>query len=198
MVITTGLMAIAAKVASLWFKSGSYAEPFDSKKIADIVIQHAVTAAVSGMASGVLPGVGGIIAGGIAVGAIWAMYVRLFVYLQMPMDRTILKGIASAVLANIVAQLAVVLAAELALSFIPVAGIIAAGLVNFGIVYVAGIVFLNALAMMCESGVDPRNLSGDQLKDAFEKAADSVDVKDSFSEAKNVFKEMRKEGKIKK
>lgn len=196
MLLSHGMLVAAAYALKEYMLRGSYAENFDSKELADIVVKHSAAAGVAAMAAGVLPGVGCIIASGIAVGAIWTMYVRIGNYLHLTLGKDLWKAIASAVLANIVTQLAGVLVLELAVGFIPGASIIAAGVVNFGVTYVAGIIFLKALTEIFKAGGDPNNMTGDQMKKKFNEAAKSVNAKKAFSEAKSTFNEMKKEGTL--
>lgn len=191
------LLKEAAYMLKEYVADGSYKGNFDSDELADIVIGHAAAAGVSAMAAGILPGVGAIIASGIAVGAIWTMYVRIGKCLHLSLSKDLWKAVASAVLANIVTQLAGVLALELAVGFIPGASIIAAGVVNFGVTYVAGLIFLKALTDIFRGGQDPSTMTGDQMRAQFDSAAKSVNVKSAFSEAKNTFQQMNKDGSLK-
>ena len=72
MLISHGMLVAAAYALKEYMSSGAYAENFDSRELADIVVVHSAAAGVAAMAAGVLPGVGSIIASGIAVGAIWS------------------------------------------------------------------------------------------------------------------------------
>lgn len=191
------LLKEAAYALKIYMSNKTYAEHFDSEKLADIVVNHAAAAGVSAMATGVLPGVGSIIASAIAVGAIWTMYVRIGKYLHLTLSKDLWKAIASAVLANIVTQLAGVLALELAIGFIPGASIIAAGVINFGITYVAGLIFLKALTEIFRTGQNPETMTKEQMKAQFDSTTQSVNVKSAFSEAKSTFNQMNKDGSLK-
>lgn len=195
--INHGMLLAVVYGLKEYMSSGAYADNFDSKELADIVVGHSAAAGVSAMAAGVLPGVGSIIASGIAVGAIWTMYVRIGMYLHLTISKDLWKAIASAVVANIVTQLAGVLVLELAVGFIPGAGIIAAGVVNFGITYVAGLIFLKALTEIFRAGGSPDKMTSEQMKEQFSNAAKSVNVKSAFSEAKGAFNQMKKDGSLK-
>lgn len=194
--INHGMLLAAAYALKEYMSSGAYADNFDSKELADIVVGHSAAAGVAAMAAGVLPGVGSIIASGIAVGAIWTMYVRIGMYLELTISKDLWKAIASAVAANIVTQLAGVLVLELAVGFIPGASIIAAGVVNFGITYVAGLIFLKALTEIFRAGKSPDEMTSEQMKAQFSNAAKSVNVKSAFSEAKSAFNKMKKDGSL--
>ena len=179
-----------------YYKSGAYAENFDSKELADIVVNHAAAAGVSAMAVGILPGVGAIVASGIAVGAIWSMYIRIAAYLKLRFGKDTLKVIASAVVSNIITQLVGVLALELAFSFIPGAGIVTGGLVNFGITYMAGVIYLNTLTGIFAAGLRPDEMTDSQVKEQFDSASMNIDAKAAFNEAKNTFKQMKTDGSL--
>ena len=191
------ILYAASNALKQYYDSGECAKSFDSQELADIVITYAAAAGISAMAAGVLPVVGSVIASGIAVGAIWAMYVHIGKFLHIKIGRDLWKAIASAVLANLVTQLAGVLVLELAVGFIPGASIIAAGVVNFGITYVAGLIYLKALTKIFCAGGDPANMTSDQIKAQFDSAAKSVNVKSAFSEAKSTFNQMNKDGSLK-
>ena len=194
--IEHGMLVVLAHTLKEYMQSGAYADNFDSKELADIVVGHAAAAGLAAMAVGVLPGLGALIASGIAVGAIWTMYVRIGKYLHLSLSKDFWKAIASAVATNIITQLAGVLVLELAVGFIPGASIIAAGVVNFGITYVAGLIFLYALTEIFSCGGDLENMTHEEIKERFGNAAQSVNVSDAFSEAKDTFQQMRKDGSL--
>lgn len=195
--MNTGMLKGAVYALSRYYVSGDYAKNFESKEVADIVVNHSAAAGISAMAAGVLPGVGAILATGVAVGAIWTMYFRIAKYLNLHMGKGTWKAIASAVLTNIVTQLAGILALELAVGFIPGASILAAGVVNFGVTYAAGVIFLKALTGIFADGKDPRKMGDEEMNSYFSNAAGNVNAKDVFKEAKGVFKEMKKDGSLK-
>ncbi len=194
--IDNTMLKTAAYALKDYYMSGAYAENFDSKELADIVVNHAAAAGVSAMAAGVFPGVGALLASGIAVGAIWSMYVKIANYLNLKLGKDVLKAIASAVLTNVVTQLAGLLVFELAVGFIPGASIIAAGVVNFGITYVAGLIYLKALTGIFSVGGNPDMMTDSQIKEQFNSASKSVDAKAVFGEAKKAFNQMKKDGSL--
>lgn len=195
--IEHGMLIVLAHTLKDYMQRGAYANNFDSKELADIVVGHAAAAGLAAMAAGVLPGLGSLIATGIAVGAIWTMYVQIGKYLNLSISQDLWKAIASAVAANIVTQLAGILVLELAVGFIPGASIIAAGVVNFGVTYVAGLIFLYALTEIFRCGGNLGNMTGEQIKEQFSNAVQSVNVKAAFSEAKDTFNQMHKDGSLK-
>ena len=73
----------------------------------------------------------------------------------------------------------------------------AAGAVNFGITYVAGIIYLKALTGIFAAGKDPKKMNMDDMSRYFSTAAENVNAKSVFKESKSVFKEMQKDGSLK-
>ena len=61
------------KAVSNYYESGEYVKPFQSKDLADCVVQHSAAVGVSAMAAGILPGAGAVAAVGLAAAAIWRM-----------------------------------------------------------------------------------------------------------------------------
>ena len=192
------LLILAVTAISEYFRTGAYADNFDSKELANIVIAHAAAAGLSAMAAGVLPGVGSLIAIGICTGAIWTMYIRIGAYLHLSIGLDVLKAIAAAVLANIATQLAGILVLELALGFVPGAAILIGGAVNFAVTYIAGIIYLFALESIFKAGGDPSKMSAAEMKKHFKAAAKDVNVKTAFSEAKKTFTQMNEDGSLQK
>ncbi len=195
--MSTQLIRVAADVIRMYFKSGEYKKNFNAQELADLVVTHAAAAGVAAMAAGILPGAGTLVATGIAVGAIWTMYYRIARYLELNLAKEAWKAIASAVLSNIITQLAGVLVLEIAIGFVPGASIVAAGAVNFGITYVAGIIYLKALTGIFAAGKDPKKMNMDDMSRYFSTAAENVNAKSVFKESKSVFKEMQKDGSLK-
>ena len=195
--MSTQLIRVAADVIRMYFKSREYKKNFNAQELADLVVTHAAAAGVAAMAAGILPGAGTLVATGIAVGAIWTMYYRIARYLELNLAKEAWKAIASAVLSNIITQLAGVLVLEIAIGFVPGASIVAAGAVNFGITYVAGIIYLKALTGIFAAGKDPKKMNMDDMSRYFSTAAENVNAKSVFKESKSVFKEMQKDGSLK-
>ncbi len=193
-----GLLVMTAYALKEYIGSGEYAKPFKAEEIANMVIAHAAAAAVAAMAAGILPGAAAIIAGGIAVAAIWSMYYRIGKYIGIGFSLDTLKALAAALISNLVTQIGGVLALDILLTFVPGASIIAGGLMNFAIVYVAGLIYLNMLVGLFKAGLDPSNLNAEELKKAYSKTSEDVDIKAACAEAKSMFTEMRKSGELKK
>lgn len=182
-----------------YYGSGEYVKTFQSKDLADCVIQHAAAAGVSAMAAGILPGAGSLIASGISMGAIWTMYIRICKIIKVELGKNKLKALASAVLTNLATQLAGTLAIVVATSFIPGASIIICGIANFAMVYIAGIVFLTALTRLFHvSRNDVEDIDDKEWMDSIKATVKGIDAKAMVKEAKNLFMEMRRNGDLEK
>lgn len=169
----------------------------NSKEIENCVIAHAAAAAVAAMAGGIFSGFAALIASGIAVGAIWRMYIKLCQTLNIKLGKDILKAVASAVLSNIVTQIGGLILAEVLIGFIPGASILICGLVNFVVVYFAGVIFIKTLTSLFKAGnSDFENISADILKENMNAAANDIDAKDIIKEAKSTYKDMQKDGSL--
>ncbi|MDE7261345.1 MAG: hypothetical protein K2N78_04685 [Oscillospiraceae bacterium] len=180
-----------------YYGDGEYVKTFQSKKLADCVVQHAATAGVAAMAGGILPGVGSVIATGIVTGAVWSMYIRICKIIKVDLGKNKLKALASAVLSNIAVNLAGVLAIGIAASFVPGASIVICGAGNFAVVYIAGIIFLNALTRLFHvSRKDLENMNDEELMKSVKASAKGIDMKAIFKEAKNVFMDMKRSGEL--
>lgn len=195
--INSGHLKLACDALRRYYSSKDYVEHFETEKLANIVIAHAASAAVAAMAGGVLPGVAAVIASGIAVAAIWSMYYRIAKYLGIGLSLDTLKALASALNTNLVTQIGGVLLLDLAFSLVPGISIVAGGLMNFVVVYVAGIMYLHMLADIFKAGKDPKSMDVEALKKAYSGSAAGVDVKAACSEAKSAFKDMRESGNLK-
>lgn len=180
-----------------YYQSGEYLKPFKRKEIADCVIQHAAAGGVAAMAAGAIPAAGTAISLAIAMGAVWGMYIRICKMIHVELRKEMLKVLASAAISNIAINLGSVIAAELAISLIPGAGIVGAGIIAFAIVYIGGILFLQILTGLFKANFsDWNDLSEEELKEAAQSAAENTNVKAIFSEAKSLFKDMRKNGSL--
>lgn len=180
-----------------YYESGEYVRPFKRKEIADCVIKYAAAGGVASMASGVLPGVGSAIAVAISTGAIWAMYIKLCKMIGITLKKEMLKILASAAVSNIIMTLGSFILTAVTVSLIPGAGIISGGIISFAVVYIAGILFLQILTGLFKANFSNwDDLSEEELKASVQSAAKYIDLKAVFIEAKNVFKEMRKDGTL--
>lgn len=180
-----------------YYGDGEYVKTFRSKKLADCVVQHAAAAGVAAMAGGILPGVGSVIATGIATGAVWSMYIRICKIIKVDLGKNKLKALASAVLSNVAVNLAGTLAIGVAASFVPGASIVICGVGNFAIVYIAGIIFLNALTRLFHiSRNDLTDMTDEELMKSVKASAKGVNMKELFREAKNIFMSLKSSGEL--
>lgn len=165
----------------------------DTTQVENTIVNYAAASSLAAMAAGVIPGVGGVAACGVSVGAIWAMYIKLCNIMQIEISKNKLKALASAVGANIVTQLS----GMLLLSFIPGLSIISCGAANFAVVYFAGIIFLHAMAAMgARAAGTGEEMSAEELKAACVDAAKEYNAKTVCQEAKDTFRQMKKDGTL--
>lgn len=185
------------QAVSNYYESGEYVKPFHSKDLADCVVQHSAAVGVAAMGAGILPGVGSVVAIGIGTAAIWRMYVKICTIIGVPFGKNKLKALASAVLTNIATQMGAVYAFQIATSFIPGAGVISSGIVNFASTYIAGLIFLMVLTRLFKTGrQDVEDMSNEELVASMKAAFANIDLKVVFKEAKNIFMDMKKDGSI--
>ena len=176
-----------------YYGSGEYVKPFQSKELADCVVKHAAAGGVAAMGTNLLPGIGGLISAGVACGAIWTMYIKICNIIKVPFAKNRLKSLASAVLTNVGTQLAGVFA----LSFIPGAGAVAAGVVNFTVTYFAGLIFLKMLTKIFKTQrKDDLEFDDAAWKDYFKSAIKELDKKAIIKEAKELFTNMKNDGTL--
>lgn len=170
-----------------------------AEEIEKIVINHSLGAAASAVASGWIPGAGGVVASGIGLGFTLSMYCRLCKNSNIPLNKNKLKAVASVAVAEIAAYLAVVIAAETLLTFIPVLGSFGAsaiaGICNFAMVYIAGILFLKLMLSFTKKSRDIASMSVEELKSAMKYEANGDFMKDMFKEAKSVYKSAKNDSK---
>ncbi len=170
-----------------------------AEEVEKIIINHSLASAASAVASGWIPGLGGAFASGMALGFVISMYYRICNECKIKLSKNILKALASVVVAEIAATLSVVLAAEIALTFIPVVGnfsaSVVAGIVNFGIVYVAGALFLKMMVNVFKANVDINNLSEEELKNIMKSVTTKENIKDAYNESKNIYKDAKNDKK---
>lgn len=158
------------------------------------IVKHGLAAAAAAVAAGFVPGAGGVISIGICFGFVWAMYYRLAALFNIKISKNILKTIASVAVAEITAYLIIVLAATTVLTFIPGLNIGAATLcamVNFGMVYIAGYLYIQMLTKLFKAGKDPDQLTEDEWKNVAKATADEVDMDAVYQEAKDVHKQVK-------
>ena len=180
-----------------YFGGEEYIKPFRTEELANCVLAHAAAAGAASMAAGILPGAGAVIAVGVSAGAIWRMYIKICQIIGASFGKNKLRAISSAVLTNIVTQLAGMYAIQVASTFIPGAGIVVAGVGNFTVTYIAGLIFLNILTKLFQvKRCDIDNMSDDEIKASIKSAMDGIDKKAVMKEAKSLFMQMKKEGAL--
>lgn len=164
--------------------------------IKNIVLQHCAVAAVSGMATGVFIGIGSIVAMGIATASVFALIIRLIKVLKISIARAFLRFFVVNYVTQLVGAFTGILATEFLVGLIPVAGIFVNGLLNFVIVYIASIIFLN-LTLKVDVG-KLSNKSKEEIIEIINSATKDVDAKMIVKEAKEVFNEMKQSGELEK
>lgn len=180
-----------------YYGSGEYIKPFQSKDLADCVVHHAAAGGIAAMAAGILPGAGAVAAVAISAGAIWRMYIKICQIIGTKFEKNKLKMISSAVLTNLATQLAGGFAIQFAASFVPGAGMIAAGAINFAVTYLAGLIFLNTLTRLFKvTRHDVQSMTNEDWVDSIKQSLSSIDKKAALKEAKEIFTSMRKDGSL--
>ena len=170
------------------------------REIADVVVFHARGAGVAGVAAGWAPGFGSLAAATAAAGFVWTMYARINNKLGLPIGAHILKSVASALCINLATASAASLAAAAAASLVPVVGSALAatitGTVAYGMLEVAGILYLKLLAKLANKHVPINALSAEDMKEAMREVCDGEDVKGLLRKAEDVFKQKKKAGEF--
>lgn len=142
-----------------------------SDEVTKAIINNSIGAAAASLASGWLPGVGALAATAVSAGFIWRMYFQINKALGISISKNILKSLASALLTNLVAQLGGVVLIEVtatAISLIPGIGNVSAsillGAVNYGIVYVSGLVYIKMLTGLFSAQKDINSMTEEDFK----------------------------------
>ena len=203
MAISNGMLAVAAKqmVDSL-MKSGYLFESVDiesdlAEKIKNNVIGHAAACAVASMAAGLIPGAGGLVAMGLSAGALWAMFIKICKLCKISIRKNMLKTISSAMITDLAVSAASLVAVEVLASFVPGAGVVVAGLVNFFVVYAGGLLFLKLLGLFfTRLNRNPEDVNEEEMRKVIKDLTEEEDLRGIFKEAKDTFKSMRKDGTL--
>ncbi len=182
---------IVKEVAHLYKGLQLFGAGEKAKELSDVVKQHALL----GIAAAMIP-IGGLDMVALAANT-WTMYARINKTVGVDFGENAMKSIASGVIANIVTLLpaaALGLAAEGILKYLPgigTAGGIAIGaIVNVGIMYAAGKVYLKALQKLINNG---EALTEDNISEAARKMAKEKSfVKDAYKEGKEIGKQHQK------
>lgn len=167
-----------------------------NQEVADIVWQHLLSATVVSAAA-LMPGAGPTIAVVGQTGVVYAMYARMSKALGVRFSENALKTIASAVVSNIAANAASVLAtlaASTLLSFIPVVGTSAAGVLTtaiaFATVYVSALSYGSILQAIGRKHVD--DMSAKELRQLVKEEMAQRDISGEMKEMIDLY---RKAGK---
>ncbi len=167
----------------------------NTEALEKIIITHALAAATAAVASGWIPEAGGAIATGVAFGFILSMYYKICKECNIKISKNMLKTLASIVVAETAAYLAVTIAAEVALSFLPLFGNFTAAFVasiaNFGMVYVAGVLFLKMMVNVFKANIDINNISESDHEDIMRNISTEDAIKKAYKESKNVYKDTK-------
>lgn len=167
----------------------------NAEELEKIIITHSLAAAGAAVASGWITGAGGAIATGLALGFVVSMYYKICRECNIKIGKNILKALASIVVAEAAAYLGVILTAEFVLSFVPIFGNLSAsfiaGVVNFGMVYVAGTLFLKMMMNVFKANIDIENISEAELKDIMRTVSTGDNIKKAYNESKNVYKDTK-------
>lgn len=171
---------------------------FTDKEIRDIVKFHAIGAATASVASGWLPGAGSVIATTASAGFIWSMYIRIGNLVGCPFSKNILKTLATGIVTNLAGYLAATLAINTVLTFIPIAGNLAAatisGTVGYALTVASAIVYIKILTNIFKANKDPTKVDIETLKSMAKEAAKDVDIKKIYEESKEHYKEAKESG----
>ena len=182
---------IAKEVTHLYKDLELFGSGEKARELSDVVKQHALL----GIAAAMIP-IGGLDYAALAANT-WAMYARINKVVGVDFGENAMKSIASGVIANIVSLLpaaALGLAAEGILKYIPgigtIGGIAIGAVVNVGVMYAAGKVYLKALEKLLNSGAP---LTEDNISEAAKNAAKEKSfVSDSYKEGKEIGKQHQK------
>lgn len=167
----------------------------NAENVEKIIVTHSLAAAGSALASGWMTGTGGAIATGLAFGFVISMYYGICKECNISIGKNVLRALASVVVAETAAYLGVILAAELVLSFIPVVGNLSAsflaGIVNFGMVYVAGALFVKMMVNVFKAKGEIGNMTEEELKNAMKDVSTRDNIKAAYDESKDVYKQAK-------
>ena len=157
----------------------------NAENVEKIIVTHSLAAAGSALASGWMTGTGGAIATGLAFGFVISMYYGICKECNISIGKNVLRALASVV----------ILAAELVLSFIPVVGNLSAsflaGIVNFGMVYVAGALFVKMMVNVFKAKGEIGNMTEEELKNAMKDVSTRDNIKAAYDESKDVYKQAK-------
>lgn len=156
-----------------------------------IIITSALSAAGADAISSVIPGLAIPATIFECFGAVWIMYGLLCKKLNISLKDNILRILARAALTNIAANLVGLIAALLAGLLIPGESVIAAAIVAFITVYLAGLIFLKLILQLVRKGYDPHTLSGVTQSELKKEIKEMKVSKDNLDDAKKAYEESK-------
>ena len=191
------LLKVASKNIGIAMHSGD--------EVKNAIVENSVGAAASSLAAGFLPGLAAVAATAVSAGFIWRMYYKINQALGISISKNVLKSLASGLLTNLVAGLGGVVvadAAATALSLLPGLGSISASVllaaVNYGLVYVSGLVYMKMLTGIFQAKADISKMTESEIYDNAVRtfAQNKQEFQDAFNKAKKSAKKDIKSGKI--
>lgn len=194
--MNTGMISVYAK--RLVDSMHEFVDDTVGEELASIIKKHALGAAASGLASTFLPGVGSTAALAAAVGFIWSMYFRINKCLGLKLSKVILKSLASAVLTNLAGSVVSIIGATV-ISAIPgintIATVLMAG-VDYAVVLVSGILYLNLLTNIFKAGKNIEDMTESEIKEAMAATVKEENVSQLIKDARDDYKRARKSGEV--
>lgn len=172
------------------------------ERASNTIYACSIAATIAGIGAGLLPGAGGIAAAGACVAAIWGMYVKINKDLGISISENALKSLASALLTNLITSAgyaAAVFAFGVVSGFIPGLQPLAAAIdamLSYIAVFASGVLYIRLLTdVMKAKGTFV--FSESDAKDLAKKVVDESDVKGIVKEAKDSYKDAKRDGKVK-
>ena len=187
---------LTASIKQLCIAANKQAEKQLGRDLAEIVQLHSGAAAAAGLASGWIPGAGAAAATAVAAGSIWSMYGRINGALGLSIGDNIMKTLAAGVATNLASSVIAGLALGTFFSLFPGIGSIPAAIAIGGTIYsltvASGIVYLNVLTEIFNSGVNPNQCSEEDLKNMANDVISDIDIEAIKKEAKKSYKNSKK------
>jgi len=176
-----------------YYVSGDYTKPFSSEELADCVVAYAAAASLAAIAGCVVPGMGAGIAITLTTVAVWRMYIKMARIIGTPMKDKTLKAIASAAISNLAANAAIMLV----VSFLPVVGTVACGVINFASVYIAGLIFLTTFTRLFQvRRKDINDISNEEWAENVKETIENINLKKIAKEAISLFSDLHESGRL--
>lgn len=173
-----------------------------NSEITEIIMKHALGAAAAGLGSAWIPGVGGTTSAFIMTGFIWTMYLNINSVLGIKISKAAMKSLAAAVLSNIAqGTLSIVgtIVVTTLLSFTgfgnAISSVVSAAL-DYAAVIVGGIIYLKLITKLVKAGIDPSEMTGDDLKCKAKEIVKDENIGDMMKEIKDDYTQAVKNGEI--